>query len=315
MTSVYDKSDPRASLIVPKGSAQSGTTVVPASYGRFYQDSPVDDDANGRGWYIRGQNLIVHWIEAKPGATFSRSAQVDEYMIVVPDDNTPYEAAANGESVRGDGFQLLIVPPGDSKISLPKGGRIVRLFSTQSADLCAKCANAATYAQPDPSQPLFKPWPAPPAGYKLRQYDLARGERAPGQIGPMWRCTTIMVSFPPTSRRARDASKLSPHSHYDFDQCSLVFSGNYVHHLRWPWSSNKSEWRDDEHVEIGAPSVTLIPARVIHTSEAQVPGPEGNRMADIFAPPRLDFSLKEGLVRNADEYPIPQELLPSEAKS
>ncbi|HEY0940150.1 MAG TPA: hypothetical protein VGE08_08645 [Steroidobacter sp.] len=312
---MYDKSDPRASLIVPKGSAQSGTTVVPASYGRFYQDSPVDDDANGRGWYIRGQNLIVHWIEAKPGATFSRSAQVDEYMIVVPDDNTPYEAAANGESVRGDGFQLLIVPPGDSKISLPKGGRIVRLFSTQSADLCAKCANAATYAQPDPSQPLFKPWPAPPAGYKLRHYDLARGERAPGQIGPMWRCTTIMVSFPPTSRRARDASKLSPHSHYDFDQCSLVFSGNYVHHLRWPWSSNKSEWRDDEHVEIGAPSVTLIPARVIHTSEAQVPGPEGNRMADIFAPPRLDFSLKEGLVRNADEYPIPQELLPSEAKS
>lgn len=314
MTSVYDKSDPRASLVVPKGSAQSGTTLVPASYGRFYEDKPVDDDANGRGWYTRGQNLIVHWIEAKPGATFSRVAQVDEYMIVVPDDDTPYEATANGESVRGEGFQLLIVPPGDSKISLPKGGRIARLFSTQSADLCAKCSNAATYAQPDPSHPPFKPWPAPPAGYKLRQYDLARGERAPGQIGPMWRCTTIMVSLPPTSRRARDATKLSPHSHYDFDQCSLVFAGDYVHHLRWPWSSNKSEWRDDEHVAIGAPSVTLIPARVIHTSEAQLPGPQGNRMADIFSPPRLDFSLKEGLVRNADEYPIPQDLL-AEAKA
>ena len=302
---MYDKSDPRATLATPTGNTQSGTTAMPASYGRYYQDSAVDDDANGRGWYTRGQNLVVHWIEAKPGATFSRAAQFDEYMIVVPDDDTPYEITANGESVRGEGFQLLIVPPGDSEIRLPKGGRIVRLFSTQSPDLNSKCANAATYMQPDPSHPPFKPWPAPPSGYKLRQYELQRGERALGQMGPMWRCTTLMVSFPPTSRRARDATKLSPHSHQDFDQCSLVFAGNYMHHLRWPWSSNKSEWRADEHVEIGAPSATMIPARVIHTSEAQAPGPEGNRMADVFAPPRLDFSLKEGWVKNADEYPMP----------
>jgi hypothetical protein len=124
-------------------------------------------------------------------------------------------------------------------------------------------------------------------------------------MGPMWRCTTIMVSFPPTSRRARDASKMSPHSHYDFDQCSLVFAGNYVHHLRWPWGPNKSDWREDEHAQVGAPSATMIPARIIHTSEAQAPGPEGNRMADIFAPPRLDFSQQQGWVKNADEYPMP----------
>jgi hypothetical protein len=308
---MYEKSDPRSALTTPKGNAQSGTTTMPASYGLYYRDSPVDDDANGRGWYTRSQNLIVHWIEAKPGATFSRTAQVDEYMIVVPDDDTPYEATANGESVRGEGYQLLIVPPGDSKISLPKGGRIVRLFSTQSSDLCAKCANAAVYAQPDPSHPPFKPWPAPPAGYKLRKYDLQRGERTPGQMGPMWRCTTLMLSFPPTSRRARDATKMSPHSHYDFDQCSLVFAGNYRHHLRWPWGPNKSDWREDEHAQVGAPSATIIPARVIHTSEAQAPGPEGNRMADIFAPPRLDFSLQEGWVRNADEYPMPEGPLPA----
>lgn len=295
---MYDKSDPRAAL----------STVMPASYGRYYHDSAIDDDVNGRGWYTRGQNLIVHWIEANPGATFSRAAHVDEYMIVVPDDETPYEISANGESVRGEGHQLLIVPPGDSQISLPRGGRIARLFSTQSSDLNAKCANAAAYAQPDPSHPPFKPWPAPPAGYKLRQYELQRGERAPGQMGPMWRCTTLMVSFPPTSRRARDATKLSPHSHHDFDQCSLVFAGNYMHHLRWPWGNNKSDWREDEHVQVGAPSATIIPARVVHTSEAQAPGPEGNRMADIFSPPRLDFSLQQGLVKNADEYPMPEDV-------
>jgi len=311
---MYDKSDPRATLGAPKGDTKSGSTTMPASFGLYYRDPPVEDDANGRGWYTRSQNLVVHWIEAKPGATFSRTGQVDEYMIVLPDDDTPYEATAlavgsaesGRERTRGTGYQLLIVPPGDSRITLPKGGRVVRLFSTQSPDLNAKCANAATYAQPDPSHPPFKPWPAPPAGFKLRTYELARGERAPGQMGPIWRCTTIMLVFAPTSRRARDATKLSPHSHYDFDQCSLVFAGNYLHHLRWPWGLDKSEWRADEHAQVGAPSVTMIPARIIHTSEAQAPGPDGNRMADIFAPPRLDFSLKEGWVKNADEYPMPE---------
>jgi hypothetical protein len=304
---MYDKSDPRSTLAAPKSNTQSGTTAMPPSYGLYYQDKPVDDDARGRGWYTRSQNLIVNWIEATPGATFSRSEQVDEYMIVLPDDNTPYEASAKGESVRGEGYQVLIVPPGDSTITLPKGGRVVRLFSTQSPDLNAKCANAAAYAQPDPSHPPFKAWPAPRDGYKLRVYDLQRGDRTPGQIGPIWRCTTIMLNFPPPGRRARDVTKMSPHSHYDFDQCSLVFAGNYIHHLRWPWGLDKNGWREDEHVSVGAPSATMIPARVIHTSEALNPGPEGNRMADIFSPPRLDFSLKAGWVRNADEYPMPED--------
>jgi len=307
---MYDKSDPRSALAQPPGAALSGTTAMPASYGLYYRDPPVDDDANGRGWYTRGQNLIVHWIEARPGATFSRVGQVDEYMIVLPDDATPYEATAGAQSVQGDGFQLLIVPPGDSRIRLPGGGRVVRLFSTQSPDLNVKCANAAAYAQPDPSHPPFEAWPAPPDGYKLRVYDLQRGDRSPGQMGPIWRCTTLMLSFPPPSRRARDVTKLSPHSHHDFDQCSLVFAGNYVHHLRWPWGPDKSGWREDEHTAVEAPSATIIPARVIHTSEAQKPGPQGNRMADIFAPPRLDFSLQKSWVKNSDEYPLPAGPLP-----
>src|SRR5690606_39816947 len=113
---MYDKSDPRASLAAPKGGAQFGTTQMPASICRYYQDSPVDDDANGRGWYTRGQNLVVHWIEEKPGAAFTRTAQVDEYMDVVPDDDTPHEATANGESVRGEGHQLLIVQIGRAHV-------------------------------------------------------------------------------------------------------------------------------------------------------------------------------------------------------
>ena len=51
----------------------------------------------------------------------------------------------------------------------------------------------------------------------------------------------------------------------------------------------------------------MIPARVIHTSEARTPGPDGNRMADIFSPPRLDFSLQQGWVKNSEEYPLPED--------
>jgi hypothetical protein len=303
---MYDKSDPRSVLAAPKRDAQSDSTATPASYGLYYKDDPVDHDANGRAWYTRSQNLLVNYIEAAPGASFSRKGQVDEYMIVLPDDDTPYEAEAGGQSVKGNGHQLLIVPPGDSSVRLPKGGRVVRLFTTQSRDLADKCSNAATYAQPDPSHPPFKAWPAPSDGYKLRVYDLQK-ERKPGQMGPIWRCSTIMLNFPPPGGGPRDVTKMSPHSHYDFDQCSLILAGSFIHHMRWPWGLNKNDWRDDVHVLVGSPSATMIPARVLHTSEAQKPGPEGNRMADIFSPPRLDFSLQPGWVKNADEYPLPEQ--------
>jgi hypothetical protein len=300
---MYDKSDPRSKLSTAKRDPNSGSTATPASYGLYYKDDPVETDANGKAWYTRGQDLLVNYIEAAPGATFARSGQTDEYMIVLPDENTPYSVSAKGETKEGPGHQVIIVPPGDSTISLPQGGRVVRLFSTQSDDLNAKCANAETYVEQDPNIPPFKPWPAPPAGYKLRVYDLWK-ERTPGKIGPIWRCTTIMLNFPPPGNGPRDLTKMSPHSHDDFDQCSLVLAGSFLHNMRWPWGLNKYEWRPDEYPITESPSATIIPARVIHSSETV--HKTNNRMADIFAPPRLDFSLQEGWIQNADEYPLPE---------
>jgi hypothetical protein len=301
---MYDKSDPRSKLFTAKRAQGAGSTATPASYGLYYKDPPVDDDVNGRAWYTRGQDLLVNYIEAEPGATFSRKDQIDEYMILVPDEDTPYEVSAMGETKQGPGHQVIIVPPGDSEIRLSKGGRIVRLFSTQSDDLNAKCANREVYETNDPNIPPFKPWPAPPSGYKLRIYDLWK-ERQPGKFGPIWRCTTIMLNFPPPGDGPRDITKMSPHSHDDFDQCSLVLAGSFLHNMRWPWGLDKNDWRPDEFPITEAPSATIIPARVIHSSESL--HRKGNRMADIFAPPRLDFSLQEGWIQNADEYPLPEE--------
>jgi hypothetical protein len=46
----------------------------------------------------------------------------------------------------------------------------------------------------------------------------------------------------------------------------------------------------------------VSPPNVVHTSR-NIGGP--GWLIDVFAPPRVDFSTKPGLVCNADEYPMP----------
>ena len=68
---MYDKSDPRSKLSTAKRDENAGSTATPASYGLYYKDDPVEEDANGRAWYTRGQDLLVNYIEAEPGGRFS----------------------------------------------------------------------------------------------------------------------------------------------------------------------------------------------------------------------------------------------------
>lgn len=299
---MYDQSDPRASLAKSSAPAPVGGAMADAEYGLFYEDPPTDDDANGRSWFCRGQNFIVAYTEAKPGATFVRDAQVDEYMVLAPDSATPMVAEASTQREETAGYALAVMPPGRSRITLPEGGRIVRLYSTRSLDLAAKCANAASYEQPHPNIPPLEDWPAPPDGFKIRLYSLDV-PKAPGRFGRIWRCTTLMVNVPDVNMGPRDLNKVSPHFHDDFEQGSLALTGDWQHHIRWPWTVNMHEWRDDVHAAVQSPSLTVIPPPAIHTSTWSSPGE--NQLIDIFAPPRSDFSRTPGWVLNEAEYPTP----------
>jgi hypothetical protein len=301
---MYDASDPRAGLSPAPNTAPVPTTgFAGAEYARFYEEEPQETGPEGRTWYVRGQNFIVAYSEAEPGAVFDRKEQPDEYVVLIPNEGDSVEISAGTEKVPVRGNSLVIVPPGASAVSVPKGGRIVRLFTTRSDDLVAQCANADSYSTHRPNIPPFAPWPEPRGGYRIRAYSLDVPAQ-PGRFGRIFRCTTLMVNILDPQVGPRDVTKLSPHHHDDFEQGSLALEGAFTHHLRWPWTVNMNHWREDEHAFCASPSVTVIPPPAIHTSRGMEAGV--NQLVDIFCPPRTDFSEKPGWVLNADDYPMPR---------
>jgi hypothetical protein len=201
-----------------------------------------------------------------------------------------------------EGNALAIVPPGQSSIEVLEGGRVFRISSTLAQDLSERAVNAAAYTEPHPFVAALEPWPEPADGFKIRTYSL-EVPRERGRFGRIWRSTNLMINWTEGSRGPRDPTKLSPHSHADFEQGSLVIEGEFVHHLRWPWTTNLNHWREDDHRRIGSPSLTIIPPTTIHTSQAI--GEGTNLLIDVFSPPRFDFSEKPGWVLNHADYPMP----------
>jgi len=298
---MYGKNDLRATL-QPRAAPAPEAPLKPASYCRFYAEPPVEVSETHETWFARGQNLIVAYSKVRPGAVLTREAQPDEYAVLLPERGMRVKVTAGDESQTATGPALVYVPPGESRVEALDDGELYRLLTVRSADLAAKCSNADTYAERDPNVPPFEPWPEPIGGWKIRVYS-GDVPSEPGRFGRLYRGSTIMVNFGSGREGPRDLSNLSPHHHDDFEQYSIVTAGKFIHHLRWPWLSDAREWREDEHVECAAPSVAVIPPPATHTSQGLAPGL--NRLADVFCPPRFDFSAREGWVLNAAEYPMP----------
>lgn len=277
--------------------------IRPASFGRAYDAPPQLVETGSQTWITRGANFLVAVSAVAPGAMLSRAGNPDEYMVLLGGVAATIRAGA--ETIEAAPESLTIVPPGPSEVVAKGVGYVVRVLSNRATDLLAKAENAATYADGAAEVAPLVDWPQPPGGFKLRNYKPFEYDK-PDTNMRLFRCTNLMINVLTKRTAPRDVTKLSPHSHDDFEQASLLLEGDYIHHLRYPWVPDMSQWRADEHVEIGSPSVTVIPPKVVHTSRNI--GDKRSWLIDIFSPPRADFSRKPGLVLNADEYPMPAEL-------
>ncbi len=271
-----------------------------ASRGLYYASEPQLKDDGQKTWITRSANVVVVVSRVSAGTELARD-NPDEYMLLLPP-GMRADVSAGGESIHAGPETLTILPPGNSSIKVLDSGVVTRVFTVRAADLAAKAENAAIYANGAPGVAPLKDWPTPVGGFRLRNYTLAE-YTDPKIFGRLFRSSNLMINVFERKTDRRDPRKMSPHSHPDFEQISLTLEGSFIHHLRTPWTADSTTWRDDEHVHVDSPSTLVIPANLIHTTRDVGEGVAW--LIDIFGPPRMDFSLQPGVVRNADEYPMP----------
>jgi hypothetical protein len=298
----YVATDPRAQLSTA-GTQPAGVPRA-ATYRELGGSRPDEQLPQGTAtWWTRSQALLIGYSAARANDELTVDDVGGEYAVLVLDGaNASIEHAAGSASVSEPA--VVIVPPGPSTVRVTADGTVIRVLAAATApSLASRASNAGDYATPDANVATFTPWPDPPDGHRVRVYILSEHPLEAGKLGRIFRCSTVMVNVLPEDDRPRDPTQLSPHHHDDFEQVSLQVHGDYVHHMRVPWTPDSSTWRDDDHQRCVAPAVVVIPPPLVHTSQSV--GEMHHWLIDVFAPPRRDFSERPGWVRNADEYPIP----------
>ena len=254
-------------------------------------------DGSAAGPVVRAQNFAVRWRALAPGTPASLDGSAEEYFLLCLTSDARVEVESGSASVSLVGQGAVIVPPAPSRVTADRRADVVEVHPVTNLPGLPVPANQEQHEVPDPRIRPYAPSKPGRQSGTLRAFSLA-GLKADGaRFGRIFQCDGIMVNFLNEYIGPRDPRRLSPHSHDDFEQGSLVVSGSYVHHLRTPWTPNREDWRPDMHLEAGPATILIIPPPLVHTSEAV--GSDVNQMIDIFAPPRQDFNDK-GWVLNAD---------------
>ncbi|MGH3631382.1 MAG: hypothetical protein ACRDRL_28575, partial [Sciscionella sp.] len=225
------------------------SSCAQAQYFEFGKLDPDEVSKRGsRSWFVRTQSFAVAYTQVVDSECIERRNQPDEYVVLLASDDLSLEITTAAGEVTVRGQSVVIIPPGHSALRVQGGGEIVRLFSLRSPDVLARCRNAAVYDRPDPNVAPYRPWPTPTGAPQPRIYPVGAVEPDPDRFGRIYRCSTLMVNYMYPEDGPRDDTSLTPHAHDDFEQCSLTLCGDYVHHVRTPWTPRLADWRDDEHV-------------------------------------------------------------------
>lgn len=294
---MYDKSDPRAQLASSSSPTTGTDEIAHPEVIQFNDEIPAESGPSGETtWTARGQNFVVAYTSvAGPGTALKWNDRTG-HIVIAADPEGAIKVSANGSEVSLTGQGIVTVPAGSSTVEVESGKSVVRMLPA-TADAAQNATNADSYREPHPRVALVAEGPGEVNG--LQAYPLADFPPTPGRFGTIFRTSTLMVNFLDDAVGPRDPEKLSPHHHDDFEQGSLTIAGTWQHHIRTPWTTRQSQWREDLHVTVEGPSLTVIPPPTIHTSQAV--GAGLNLMIDLFSPPRTDFQ-ERGWVVNAEEY-------------
>ncbi len=264
----------------------------------FYRYPPAQREGT-RHWYARTQNAVVEWVESDREQASFTSAGIDETLVLVPDS----AGSVHWES-RDFSFPAAaccVVPAGPFRITLEQPGICICLYSRPIRDLVSLSINHEAYASRDkritrvvPMQRIRRPGEVAvlPMG-DAPIIDHSRQTR-------MFQSATVSVSWT-EYHGPRNPRHLSPHTHSDFEQASLVVRGKFTHHMRTPWGRDSRQWRPDRHEITGPGSLAVFPVGLVHTVAGI--GPGSHALVDIFSPPRSDY-IERGYVSNADDYQV-----------
>lgn len=216
----YDSNDPRSKL----STAVQGPAGVPrpATY-RAFDDLPPDEELpNGsHTWWTRTQALVVAHTFAQTGDVLPASSD-GEYGVIVAD-GAQVTVEHGTESADVNEYAAVIMPSGDSTVTVTAPGQIVRIFGAPTVpELAAKCANANDFETPDLNVAEWAPWPNSPNGEKIRVYLASDYPLVEGRMGRLFRSTTVMINlFDPPDLSGRDMNIVSPHHHADHEQVQI----------------------------------------------------------------------------------------------